>query len=80
GDAELGLSLCDELEPFYSDYYFVIQKFRGEFLTQLRRFDHARGVYLETLATIFSVKLTQLSNRHGLSGVVTLASIYPKLT
>ncbi|EKF9825903.1 response regulator [Vibrio cholerae] len=49
GDAELGLSLCDELEPFYSDYYFVIQKFRGEFLTQLRRFDHAREVYLETL-------------------------------
>ncbi|EGR4489864.1 response regulator [Vibrio cholerae] len=49
GDAELGLSLCDELEPFYSDYYFVIQKFRGEFLTQLRRFDHAREIYLETL-------------------------------
>ncbi|HGE6114902.1 TPA: response regulator [Vibrio cholerae] len=49
GDAELGLSLCDELEPFYNDYYFVIQKFRGEFLTQLRRFDHAREVYLETL-------------------------------
>ncbi|EGQ99648.1 response regulator [Vibrio cholerae HE-40] len=49
GDAELGLSLCDELEPFYSDYHFVIQKFRGEFLTQLRRFDHAREVYLETL-------------------------------
>ncbi|EPX3985901.1 response regulator [Vibrio cholerae] len=49
GDAELGLSLCDELEPFYSEYYFVIQKFRGEFLTQLRRFDHAREVYLETL-------------------------------
>ncbi|EGQ7787260.1 response regulator, partial [Vibrio cholerae] len=49
GDAELGVRLCDELEPFYSDYYFVIQKFRGEFLTQLRRFDHAREVYLETL-------------------------------
>ncbi len=49
GDAELGVKLCDELEPFYSEYYFVIQKFRGEFLTQLRRFDHAREVYLETL-------------------------------
>lgn len=49
GEAELGLSLCDELEPFNSDYYFVIQKFRGDFLTQLRRFDCAREVYLETL-------------------------------
>lgn len=49
GDAELGLSLCDELEPFHADYYFVIQKFRGDFLTKLRRFDHAREVYLETL-------------------------------
>lgn len=49
GDPELGLSLCDELEPFYGDYYFVIQKFRGEFLTQLRRYDNAREVYLETL-------------------------------
>lgn len=49
GDAELGLSLCDELEPFHAEYYFVIQKFRGDFLTKLRRFDHAREVYLETL-------------------------------
>ncbi|MGL4380911.1 MAG: response regulator [Vibrio sp.] len=49
GEAELGLSLCDELEPFNGDYYFVIQKFRGDFLTQLRRFDCAREVYLETL-------------------------------
>lgn len=49
GNAELGLTLCDDLEPFYAEYYFVIQKFRGDFLTHLRRFDHAREVYLEAL-------------------------------
>ncbi|QIL86588.1 response regulator [Vibrio sp. HDW18] len=49
GNYELGLALCDELEAFHVDYYFDIQKFKGEFLTNLRRYDHAREVYLDTL-------------------------------
>ncbi|EOW9133159.1 response regulator, partial [Vibrio cholerae] len=46
---EFGLKLCDELEPFHLNYYFTIQKFRGEFLTNLHRYEKARDVYLATL-------------------------------
>ncbi|CAH8225902.1 response regulator [Vibrio aestuarianus] len=49
GDAELGLQACDDLEPFHPEYYFIIQKFRGEFLSKLERYDKAKVVYEDTL-------------------------------
>lgn len=49
GDAELGLQACDDLEPFHPEYYFIIQKFRGDFLSKLKRYDKAKIVYEDTL-------------------------------
>ncbi|GIU45950.1 response regulator [Shewanella sairae] len=48
-DAETGLRLCDEMQPFYPEYYFVIERFRGTFLTILQRHEQAKGVYQSTL-------------------------------
>lgn len=49
GEAEQGLQACDDLEPFHPEYYYIIQKFRGEFLSKLKRYDKARVVYENTL-------------------------------
>lgn len=49
GDAQVGLDICDELEPFHPEYYFLIQKFRAEFLSRLNMFNSAKTVYEQTL-------------------------------
>lgn len=49
-DAEQGLQLCDEMAPFHPEYYFVIERFRGVFLTILQRHEQAKSVYQSTLA------------------------------
>ncbi|HAS6346876.1 TPA: response regulator [Vibrio vulnificus] len=49
GDSQAGLVLCEELEPFHPEYYFLIQKFRGSFLTRLKLFEEAKKVYEQTL-------------------------------
>ncbi|MGS0673476.1 response regulator [Shewanella sp. 125m-1] len=49
-DAHQGLQLCDEMAPFHPEYYFVIQRFRGVFLTMLERHEQAKIVYQSTLA------------------------------
>ncbi len=49
GNAEKGLAVCTELEPFHPEYYFIIQKFRGGFLTRLKLYEEAKKVYEQTL-------------------------------
>lgn len=42
---EEGLAYCDELEVEHSQYYFLIQKFRANYLRNLGRFREAKEVY-----------------------------------
>lgn len=49
-DIHDGLRLCDELLPFYPQYYFVIQKFKAEFLSKLKYFEQSKIVYQNILS------------------------------
>ncbi|GHA41368.1 tetratricopeptide repeat protein [Photobacterium aphoticum] len=44
-----GLKACDELSPFFPEYYFTIQKFKGTFLRRLKLYEEAKQVYEQTL-------------------------------
>lgn len=46
-----GLTACDELAPFFPEYYLTIQKFKGTFLRRLKLYDEAKTVYEQTLET-----------------------------
>ncbi|WP_045424001.1 tetratricopeptide repeat-containing response regulator [Vibrio jasicida] len=44
-DARSGLEACDELAPFNPEYFFIIEKFRADFLTRLKLHQEAKHVY-----------------------------------
>ncbi|MFN1533970.1 response regulator [Vibrio jasicida] len=44
-DARSGLEACDELTPFNPEYFFIIEKFRADFLTRLKLHQEAKHVY-----------------------------------
>ena len=40
-----GVSLCDDLLPFYPEYQFTIARFKGEFLSRLQLHDQSKSLY-----------------------------------
>ncbi|ARV74249.1 response regulator [Vibrio campbellii] len=48
-DAHTGLEACDELTPFHSEYFFIIEKFRADFLTRLKLHQEAKVVYEQVI-------------------------------
>ena len=48
-DAHAGLEACDELTPFHSEYFFIIEKFRADFLTRLKLHQEAKVVYEQVI-------------------------------
>ncbi len=48
-DAHAGLEACDELTPFHPEYFFVIEKFRADFLTRLKLHHEAKVVYEQVI-------------------------------
>ncbi|MGF1726422.1 response regulator [Photobacterium nomapromontoriensis] len=46
-----GVVACDELAPFFPEYYLTIQKFKGTFLRRLKLYNEAKDVYEKTLET-----------------------------
>ncbi|EGU39937.1 response regulator receiver protein, partial [Vibrio ichthyoenteri ATCC 700023] len=48
---EKGLDYCENLSQFHPEYKFLIEKFKGEFLTKLSLHDKAKKVYQSVLET-----------------------------
>lgn len=48
-DYKEGVKRCEELESFYPQYYFTIQKYKAKFLGKLSQFAEAEQVYRDTL-------------------------------
>ncbi len=48
-DAHAGLEACDELAPFHPEYFFIIEKFRADFLTRLKLHHEAKIVYEQVI-------------------------------
>ncbi|MGR5237982.1 response regulator [Vibrio alfacsensis] len=48
-DANAGLNACEDLTPFHPEYFFIIEKFRADFLTRLQLHQQAKGVYEKVL-------------------------------
>jgi len=44
-----GLLACDELSPFHPEYYFIVEKFRADFLTKLKLHEEAKVVYQKVI-------------------------------
>ncbi|MGR5130855.1 response regulator [Vibrio alfacsensis] len=48
-DADAGLIACENLTPFHPEYFFIIEKFRADFLTRLQLHQQAKSVYEKVL-------------------------------
>ncbi|AXY02846.1 response regulator [Vibrio alfacsensis] len=48
-DSQAGLMACDDLTPFHPEYFFIIEKFRADFLTRLQLHKQAKLVYENVL-------------------------------
>lgn len=49
GDYEAGVPHCEELENFYPQYYFIIQRYKAKYLSQMKLYSKAETVYRNTL-------------------------------
>lgn len=68
-DYDNGLLLCDELSPFYPEYYFLIEKFRASFLSLKDLHQNARVVYENILnKKQFNWAKIGLANEMGKTG------------
>ena len=70
-----GLKLCDELTPFYPEYYFLIEKFRASFLSFKDLNQNAREVYENILRKKkFNWAKIGLANEMGKTGALDEAT------
>ncbi|WP_185067098.1 tetratricopeptide repeat protein, partial [Vibrio ponticus] len=64
-----GLNVCEQLSPFYPEYYFLIEKFRASFLSLKELHENAREVYEGVLKKKqFNWAKIGLANEMGKSG------------
>ena len=65
---EIGLQLCDELQPFHRQYYYEIEQFRASFQLMLNRHQEAKLTF-ETVLAQSECEWAKLGIAHAMANV-----------